>query len=200
MKLNQLSPNPGARKAAKRVGRGIGSGTGKTAGRGHKGQKARAGAATTLAATAVLTRVGLLSVPTVVVGWLSFVLLAPEPIPSMPWVHLTLVLALLGGAEALTRWGDRTPWWARADLPVLVTNASDKPEQIPGRVPARGIGVHPMPTEFVAVVWTAPGACRVRIDATVVHAHPACGNGVAWWLEHRRGDRAAVIGEGAAES
>ena len=46
MKLNQLSPNPGARKAAKRVGRGIGSGTGKTAGRGHKGQKARAGAAT----------------------------------------------------------------------------------------------------------------------------------------------------------
>ena len=43
MKLNSLSPTPGARKSAKRVGRGIGSGTGKTAGRGHKGQKSRSG-------------------------------------------------------------------------------------------------------------------------------------------------------------
>ena len=45
MKLNQLSDNDGARKPRKRVGRGIGSGTGKTAGRGHKGQKARSGVA-----------------------------------------------------------------------------------------------------------------------------------------------------------
>ena len=43
MRLNSLSPAPGARKNAKRVGRGIGSGTGKTAGRGHKGQKSRSG-------------------------------------------------------------------------------------------------------------------------------------------------------------
>ena len=43
MRLNSLSPAPGAKKSAKRVGRGIGSGTGKTAGRGHKGQKARSG-------------------------------------------------------------------------------------------------------------------------------------------------------------
>lgn len=43
MRLNTLSPAPGARKDAKRVGRGIGSGLGKTAGRGHKGQKARSG-------------------------------------------------------------------------------------------------------------------------------------------------------------
>ena len=43
MRLNTLSPAPGAKKAAKRVGRGIGSGTGKTAGRGHKGQKSRSG-------------------------------------------------------------------------------------------------------------------------------------------------------------
>jgi len=43
MRLNTLSPAPGARKGAKRVGRGIGSGLGKTAGRGHKGQKSRSG-------------------------------------------------------------------------------------------------------------------------------------------------------------
>jgi len=43
MRLNTLSPAPGAKKDAKRVGRGIGSGNGKTAGRGHKGQKSRTG-------------------------------------------------------------------------------------------------------------------------------------------------------------
>jgi large subunit ribosomal protein L15 len=43
MKLNTLSPAAGAKHAAKRVGRGIGSGTGKTCGRGHKGQKSRSG-------------------------------------------------------------------------------------------------------------------------------------------------------------
>ena len=44
MKLNALMDNFGARENAKRVGRGIGSGLGKTSGRGHKGQKARSGA------------------------------------------------------------------------------------------------------------------------------------------------------------
>ena len=43
MKLNQLTAAPGATRAAKRIGRGHGSGNGKTAGKGHKGQKARAG-------------------------------------------------------------------------------------------------------------------------------------------------------------
>lgn len=43
MKLNTLSPAPGSNHAAKRVGRGIGSGLGKTGGRGHKGQKSRSG-------------------------------------------------------------------------------------------------------------------------------------------------------------
>jgi large subunit ribosomal protein L15 len=43
MKLNELAGRPGARKARKRIGRGIGSGTGKTGGRGGKGQTARSG-------------------------------------------------------------------------------------------------------------------------------------------------------------
>jgi large subunit ribosomal protein L15 len=43
MKLNELKPAPGSKSARHRVGRGIGSGWGKTAGRGHKGQKARSG-------------------------------------------------------------------------------------------------------------------------------------------------------------
>ena len=43
MKLHELSPAPGSVKDVKRIGRGHGSGNGKTAGKGHKGQKARAG-------------------------------------------------------------------------------------------------------------------------------------------------------------
>jgi large subunit ribosomal protein L15 len=43
MKLNELSPAAGSKKNRKRAGRGMGSGLGKTAGRGHKGQKSRSG-------------------------------------------------------------------------------------------------------------------------------------------------------------
>jgi large subunit ribosomal protein L15 len=43
MKLNSIKPAEGSKKARRRVGRGIGSGLGKTAGRGHKGQKSRSG-------------------------------------------------------------------------------------------------------------------------------------------------------------
>jgi large subunit ribosomal protein L15 len=43
MQLNKLKPAEGSRKAKRRVGRGLGSGHGKTAGKGHKGQKARSG-------------------------------------------------------------------------------------------------------------------------------------------------------------
>jgi len=43
MKLNTISPAEGSKRNAKRVGRGVGSGLGKTGGRGHKGQKSRSG-------------------------------------------------------------------------------------------------------------------------------------------------------------
>lgn len=43
MKLNNLAPAEGAKRKTKRIGRGIGSGTGKTSGKGHKGQNARSG-------------------------------------------------------------------------------------------------------------------------------------------------------------
>jgi large subunit ribosomal protein L15 len=46
MKLNELAPEKGAHRARKRLGRGVGAGTGKTAGRGSKGQKSRSGGGT----------------------------------------------------------------------------------------------------------------------------------------------------------
>lgn len=93
------------------------------------------------------------------------------------------------------------PWirgWKKkgTDLPSLVGNRSNDEQHIPGTVPPHKVACHPTPTEFVAAVWTSPVAGQVRIAARVKHAHAACGNGVAWWLEHRRGDRAGVLSEG----
>lgn len=48
MNLHDLTPTPGSRRKPKRLGMGVGSGTGKTAGKGHKGQKARAGSGVSL--------------------------------------------------------------------------------------------------------------------------------------------------------
>jgi hypothetical protein len=89
--------------------------------------------------------------------------------------------------------------WRRkgTDLPTVISNASDKTEQVPGRLSPHAVAVHPMPKEFVAVVWTSPVKGAVSIGGMVAHAHPACGNGVTWWLEHRRADRADVMESGA---
>lgn len=86
-----------------------------------------------------------------------------------------------------------------ADLPSLVTNASDTVELIPGRAAARGVMVHPTPGEFAGVTWKSPFAGRVRIAARIAHAHPACGNGIAWWLEGRRGGRALAFADGTLD-
>ena len=89
--------------------------------------------------------------------------------------------------------------WRRkgADLPILLSNASDSVLHIPGRVSPHKVVVHPTPTQFVAAVWKSPLDGSVFVAAKIAHAHPSCGNGVGWFLEHRRGDKAAVIAQGA---
>ena len=56
MKLHELSPAEGSKKAVKRIGRGAGSGQGKTAGKGHKGAKARSATAAARVSKAVRCR------------------------------------------------------------------------------------------------------------------------------------------------
>jgi hypothetical protein len=91
--------------------------------------------------------------------------------------------------------------WRRKgmDLPVLLTNSSNTTEHVPGKLSPHKVVVHPTPTEFVAAAWTSPVTGIVRVTARVFHAHGACGNGVAWWLEHRwaiRANRAAIVTDG----
>ncbi len=89
-------------------------------------------------------------------------------------------------------------WKAKgAELPILISNSSDKTENVPGRVSPHAVTVHPTPTEFVAAVWKSPFAGQIRVSAKVAHAHSSCGNGVAWWVEKQTPARSAIISEGA---
>jgi len=86
-----------------------------------------------------------------------------------------------------------------AELPVVLANASDKTVRIPGRISEWAVAVHPTPDEFVAIVWKSPIEGSVNVASRVTHSHPDCGNGVAWWLEHRSGNNAQLIGEGVLD-
>jgi hypothetical protein len=112
-------------------------------------------------------------------------------VATVPLTLLKEKTARIDGRPAIGGWRKEG-----TDLPVLLTNASDRTEHIPGTVPAHGVAVHPMPQEFVAATWKSPLTGRVRIAAKVTHAHPACGNGVTWRIEHRHADRAVVLAEG----
>jgi hypothetical protein len=129
--------------------------------------------------------------------WIELLALKPVKKPNELKLIAATPLELL---EEKTSKDDKRPaingWHKKqSELPIVVANSSDKTEQIPGRVSAHGIAVHPLPNEFVAVAWKSPLAGQVRITVRVAHAHPACGNGVAWRLEHRRAGRAAVLDE-----
>jgi hypothetical protein len=119
---------------------------------------------------------------------------AEDPGKVVPAVALELLgeQSKNGQKPAINGWKKKG-----TDLPVLVTNSSDTVEHVPGKVPPHRVTVHPTPTEFVAAAWKSPLDGTVRVAAKVAHAHPACGNGVGWWLEHRRGDKASALVEGA---
>lgn len=82
-----------------------------------------------------------------------------------------------------------------AELPALLSNASDTELRIPGTAAPHHVVVHPSPQEFVAVVWTSPVSGEIAVTPRIAHAHLSCGNGIAWWLEHRRGQRATRLSE-----
>lgn len=77
--------------------------------------------------------------------------------------------------------------WKGNEFPQILANSSEEEVHIPGLLPPRNVVVHPGPMQRAALVWQAPVAGRMSIAASIAHAHPACGNGVAWRLEHVRG-------------
>jgi hypothetical protein len=84
-------------------------------------------------------------------------------------------------------------------LPAVISNSSDKDDRIPGFLRAHKVAMHPTPGEFVGIAWTSPVAGKVRVESAITHTHTACGNGVVWWVEHRRAAQARKLGKGALD-
>lgn len=77
--------------------------------------------------------------------------------------------------------------WVGEDALSIVSNSTDTEVRIPGLMTPKSVAVHPSPTRSVGIGWTANRSGQLTIDASIVHAHPECGNGVVWLLELKRG-------------
>lgn len=89
--------------------------------------------------------------------------------------------------------------WAGADALSVVANSSAQAVRIPGNMKPHSVAMHPSPSLKVAAGWRSPLADKVRVTAKIQHAHPECGNGVAWSLELRRGHTRRVLDAGFTE-
>ena len=89
--------------------------------------------------------------------------------------------------------------WGSGETPLLIANSSDQHVRVPGNMKPHSVAVHPSPKLQAAVGWRSPAALTLRVDATVTHAHPECGNGVTWSLELRRGATRQRLAAGVAQ-
>jgi hypothetical protein len=89
--------------------------------------------------------------------------------------------------------------WGTHATPLLLANSSDQSVRVPGNMKAHAVCVHPSPTLCAAIGWRSPIAGAVQIEGKVTHAHPECGNGIAWRLEVRRGATRQRLAEGIAQ-
>jgi hypothetical protein len=89
--------------------------------------------------------------------------------------------------------------WVGADALSVIANSSDQHVRVPGNMKPHGVAVHPSPKLRVVVGWRSPVAASLRVEGTIQHAHPECGNGVTWALELRRGGSRQQLATGTAQ-
>jgi hypothetical protein len=89
--------------------------------------------------------------------------------------------------------------WVGDNALSVVANSSDQAVRIPGNMRPHSVAVHPAPTLSVVVGWRSAQAAAVKIAGTVQHAHPECGNGVAWSVELRRGNTRQRLATGVSQ-
>jgi hypothetical protein len=89
--------------------------------------------------------------------------------------------------------------WGSDQTPLLVANSSDQHVRIPGNMKPHSVAVHPSPTLRAAIGWQSPITSIMKLEGTVTHAHPECGNGVTWVLELRRGITRQRLATGIAQ-
>ena len=123
--------------------------------------------------------------------WLDYLGIVPAGALNLAG-HFTRKVTRGGGHDFINGWGPD-------ELPQLLANSSDQHVRIPGNMKPHGVAVHPSPTLRAAVGWLSPGSGTMRIEASVTHAHPECGNGVNWSLEHRRGSTRRQLASGTSQ-
>ncbi|QEL16499.1 DUF1592 domain-containing protein [Limnoglobus roseus] len=106
--------------------------------------------------------------------------------------HFTNKLTNGGGYAFINGWGV-------ADTPNLLANSSDTHVRVPGNMKPHGVVVHPSPKLQAVVGWQSPVAGNFKLEVAVAHAHPECGNGIVWTLEHRRGNTRRRLGSGTVQ-
>lgn len=89
--------------------------------------------------------------------------------------------------------------WGSAETPSIMASSGDKHVRIPGNLKPHGVVVHPSPTMNAAVAWRSPFSGRLRVEGSVTHAHPECGNGVSWAVEVQRGTSRLRLASGLAQ-
>lgn len=90
--------------------------------------------------------------------------------------------------------------WGRPETPSALANASDQEVRVPGTLPGRSVAVHPSPELDAGVAWRSPVDATLRVSGAVRDAHDACGNGLSWRLELRRGKQRVALASGALGS
>jgi hypothetical protein len=123
-------------------------------------------------------------------AWLGYLGLDSSATLSLD--HLINQISKAGGYDFVQGWGS-------LDTPNLVANSSDQHVRIPGNLDAHSVALHPSPKLNAAIGWCSPGVATVRVQASVTHAHPECGNGVEWFVEVRRGNSRVRLAKGVAQ-
>ncbi|MEY3160702.1 MAG: hypothetical protein RIT25_693, partial [Planctomycetota bacterium] len=131
--------------------------------------------------------------PALVEGWLALLGLDPSrvPVPIIAQPHLANPIRESNGHREVQG-------WTAGELPTVLANASDATLLVPGTMAPHRVAVHPTPQQRLVTAWQSPRAERARIAVRVQRAHMACGNGVTWDLQLRRGGLALRLAEGVA--
>lgn len=100
--------------------------------------------------------------------------------------------------ESVSGYGFVQGWGGDNALSVLA-NSSDNPIRVPGMMQAHSIATHPAPDRAAVLAWKSAAASQLTIRGNILHAHPECGNGVAWAVEVRRGQTTERLASGVSK-
>ncbi len=89
--------------------------------------------------------------------------------------------------------------WTGGDALSVIGNSSGQHVRIPGNMKPHSVAVHPSPKRRVIIGWRSPVTATLRGEGVVQHAHPECGNGVAWTVELRRGSSRQRLASGTSQ-